>query len=258
MQDTQYLKGRRMRVFAGPNGSGKSTMINQIAKQYDVGVYINPDLIEAELKAKGDVFLGNFKVSNVTVEELDNFITVHSILNKAKSEGFTIDLKYDPETDSIVNLNKLRPSYEAALIADFLRSKLITQGEKLSFESVMSHESKLDIFDFAREHGYKVYLYFICTESPEINKGRVKLRVLEGGHDVDEGRIESRYYKTLKLLKQAVLRTYRAFLWDNSGKEQELILEAFNGTEIRMISENQTPRWREEYLLTGSKPLDKI
>lgn len=212
-----------MRVFAGPNGSGKSTMINQIAKQYSVGVYINPDLIEADLKTTGYVVLGNFKINDLTVDELENFIDNHSILKKAKSEGFTIDLKYDLETNSIVNLNKLRPSYEAALIADFLRRKLIAQGEKLSFESVMSHDSKLEIFDFAREHGYKVYLYFICTESPEINKGRVKLRVLEGGHDVDEDRIESRYYKTLKLLKPAVLRAYRAFLWDNSGKEQLIL-----------------------------------
>lgn len=35
----------------------------------------------------------------------------------------------------------------------------------------------------ASAEGYKVYLYFVSTESPEINKYRVKLRVKEKGHD---------------------------------------------------------------------------
>lgn len=32
--------------------------------------------------------------------------------------------------------------------------------------------------------GYQVYLYYVSTASPEINKFRVELRVREGGHDV--------------------------------------------------------------------------
>ena len=48
--------------------------------------------------------------------------------------------------------------------------------------------------------GYKVYLYFISTESPEINKFRVEARKAKKGHDVPEDKIVSRYYGSLDLL----------------------------------------------------------
>jgi len=39
----------RLRMFAGPNGSGKSTLNTIISKEL-LGVYINPDEIEKEIK----------------------------------------------------------------------------------------------------------------------------------------------------------------------------------------------------------------
>lgn len=68
----------------------------------------------------------------------------------------------------------------------------------------------------ATDAGYKVYLYFVSTESPEINKYRVKLRVMEGGHDVPSDRIESRYYRSLELIYKASEIAYQAFFFDNS------------------------------------------
>ena len=34
-------------MFAGPNGSGKSTLIQEVKKNYNVGIFINADEIEA-------------------------------------------------------------------------------------------------------------------------------------------------------------------------------------------------------------------
>ena len=39
----------RLRIFAGPNGSGKSTLQKVISKEL-LGIYINPDEIEEEIK----------------------------------------------------------------------------------------------------------------------------------------------------------------------------------------------------------------
>lgn len=39
----------RVRMFAGPNGSGKST-IKSVTGRELLGVYVNPDEIEAEIK----------------------------------------------------------------------------------------------------------------------------------------------------------------------------------------------------------------
>jgi predicted ABC-type ATPase len=68
----------------------------------------------------------------------------------------------------------------------------------------------------AQRAGYKVYLYFVSTESPEINKYRVQLRVKNGGHNVDPEKITQRYYRSLDLLFEAAQLSYQAFFIDNS------------------------------------------
>ena len=42
---------KRFRMFAGPNGSGKSTLIEDVKKHYNVGYFINADVIEKQLNA---------------------------------------------------------------------------------------------------------------------------------------------------------------------------------------------------------------
>lgn len=236
-----------MRVFAGPNGSGKSTIFDQIQTEFDIGFYINPDLIEQELKSKGFLNLSDFGINDIISATFPKFIEHHSIIKKAQRENLEINLSLDTGRNIIVNNNDFTHSYEASLLADFLRIKLIEQGKKLTFETVMSHPSKLDIFEFAQQHGYKVYLYFICTESPEINIARVAQRVHQGGHNVEINKIKERYSKALNLLKPAAAKTFRTFVWDNSKKEPELILEIENGKEVTQIS-NHLPNWVDNAL----------
>lgn len=50
-------KIKRLRVFAGPNGSGKSTLFDQISTKFNVGHFINSDLIEKEISEKGFIHL---------------------------------------------------------------------------------------------------------------------------------------------------------------------------------------------------------
>ena len=45
----------RLRMFAGPNGSGKSTIKDVINKEL-LGIYINPDDIEKNIKENGYLF----------------------------------------------------------------------------------------------------------------------------------------------------------------------------------------------------------
>ncbi len=49
----------RLRMFAGPNGSGKSTMKSVLRREL-LGVYINPDEIEAEIRQYDFLDLSRF------------------------------------------------------------------------------------------------------------------------------------------------------------------------------------------------------
>jgi predicted ABC-type ATPase len=87
-------------------------------------------------------------------------------------------------------------------LADFIRQQLLINGISFTFETVMSHESKVDFLHKAKSNGYRVYLYFISTEDPEINISRVKVRVAQHGHHVDPEVIKTRYNKSLSHLKK--------------------------------------------------------
>ena len=70
----------RLRMFAGPNGSGKSTLNTIVSKEL-LGVYINPDEIEKEIK-KFD-FLDLFNYGIVAKEsEVLSFFNAHPLLQK--------------------------------------------------------------------------------------------------------------------------------------------------------------------------------
>ena len=87
-------------------------------------------------------------------------------------------------------------------------------------------------------------MYFIVTDNWRLNIERVKLRVKQGGHDVDDKKIEDRYYRSLKLFKQAAAITNDAFLIDNS-KDFNLLAEARNGRAITVSDDY--PDWLRKY-----------
>jgi len=241
-----YLRNRRLRVFGGPNGSGKSTILNQIDSKFDLGYYINADEIEKQLKSTQKVDLTDFGIFDFNHRKFKNAYQNHSIIKKARKDGYEIDLFF--KNNSIINPDKKSHSYEAAFLADILRKELLTLGKKFAYETVMSHESKIDFFKKSQKTGYKKYLYFISTESPIINIERVKQRVELGGHPVAIKKIESRYYNSLKNLKSAVQNTYRTFIFDNSGSKPNLVLEVFKGDEVTFYN-NEIPHWVDKYLL---------
>ncbi len=218
-----------------------------IKSSFDIGHYVNADDIEKTLLSKRSINISTFKIAPDS-KDFTKFIENHSLTAKARSRGFDIQLKVSNNEISILPLNQ-QLSYESALIADYIRSMLIRQGKKITFETVMSHPSKVETLRMARKNGYKNYLYFICTSSPEINVERVDLRVKRGGHHVDTELIVKRYYNSLNLLKEAVTETFRTFVWDNSGRKPKLILEVTNGHDVT-IKSTEIPLWVDEYLLS--------
>lgn len=238
--------GNRFRLFAGPNGSGKSTIFRQIDKDFDIGYYVNADDIENQLGKSNFIDLKNFGLENSSSSKFQSFLKSHSLVEKAIKEGYKIDVFL--EKGKIINPSVNTHSYEAAFISDFLRAELIKSNKKITCETVMSHPSKLDLLDFSNSKGYKNYLYFICTSSPKINIERVNLRVKQGGHSVNEEKIIQRYYRSLTLLREATKKTYRTFVWDNSGEEPKLILEVFKGYKVTYLNKD-VPYWVDKYLL---------
>lgn len=149
----------------------------------------------------------------------------------------------------------------AQLIARYLREELLGQHPRFSFETVFSHPSNLEIMYRAVAAGYKVYLYFVATESVEINKYRVTLRVQQGGHYVDPDKIEQRYYRALQLLSEAAAICHRVYFFDNSleqnatQKPNTLVASASRKGKAMLFEQEgqRLPKWVIRYYLDKQK-----
>lgn len=233
----------RLRMFAGPNGSGKSTIKSVINPEL-LGVYINPDEIEIDVRNNQFLDLQTYSVTTTSEEILAFFVNspllVKASLNKEAKHLRFRDNKlffYDVGVDS----------YFASVAADFIRKKLIGIKNSFSFETVMSSPDKIDLLRFSQEQGYRNYLYYVATEDPDINISRVRNRVNMGGHSVPEDKIVTRYKRSLDLLMQAVQLTHRAYIFDNSSHEHIWLAEITNGRSLEMKT-NLLPIWFQKSL----------
>ncbi len=207
---------------------------------------MNADNIEAELKISNSIKLTDYVDIDVSNDFLQKYIKDHSILQKANDSGLSISLVIE---NSIISSNNSTPnSYETSLLVDFIRHILLSNMKKITFETVMSHKSKVELLKETEKLGYKNYLYYISTDDVDLNISRVKERVKEGGHDVPKDKISKRYFNSLKLLHEAVKYTYRTYVFDNSEDEAILILEIFNNEII--IHSNYIPDWVDRWLLS--------
>lgn len=243
-----------MRIFAGPNGSGKSTII-QAVREYrikeipvDFGIYVNADDIVALLRNN------NFRFSDygvrTTRKEFISTVLTSGLINKNFTEkSFRSSFNLNSKQQFILK-DRTADDRLAQILADFLRKELVQKAKKFSFETVFSHPSKLAIMQDAKEKGYKVYLYFVSTESPEINIYRVQLRKIKGGHDVPPHKIRTRYERSLNLMFEASQLAYQVYFFDNSKDQPKLFahFKNINGKKKwDKIKKNEVPEWFKKY-----------
>ena len=101
------------------------------------------------------------------------------------------------------------------------RENCIAENKSLIFETVLSTTEKVDFIVKAKQKGYFVRLFFVCTNSPQLNAFRVAARVLKGGHDVPISKIISRYGKSMENAVDVAKIADRAYFYDNSENEKE-------------------------------------
>lgn len=246
------IQSKRLRILAGPNGSGKSTVVKKITSTYYCGPYVNADEIQDALNQKKVLNLSAGYGLTASAEKFEQYLQEEgkSWLAKARSEDATVRLRFS-ENNLIVPADEAAGSYDAAIAADFIRHRLLAHDSTFTFETVLSHPSKLAFMMDAKALGFKNYLYFVCTVDPEINIARIAQRVKLKGHDVPQAKVIKRYYESLDLLKDLIPQTHRTYLFDNSVEDSEISIigEIENGTVFKPNTE-EFPWWVVDYVLT--------
>ena len=230
----------RMRMFAGPNGSGKSTLKSVVPMNL-LGVYLNPDEIEADIRRCGFFNPRAYQV-DATEAELHAHLMASPLLIQAGMIPALSGLRWD--ADRLVFGGQLVNAYHASALTGFLRARLLSRRISFSFETVMSSPDKIAVMAEAQRLGFRTYLYYIATDDPQINIARVQTRVAMGGHGVPADKIVSRYHRSLALLPEAIRVSHRAYLFDNSrqGGEKAWIAEVTDGHDLTLRCD-ELPRW---------------
>ena len=141
-----------------------------------------------------------------------------------------LDCKEFVNADEIAKgLSPFQPekvSIEAGRIMLNRINELIEENQNFAFETTLSSRSYKNKIVEAKNKGYRVTLLFFWLQNVDLAKERVKIRVQEGGHNINPEIIHRRYYKGINNLFDVYLPIIDgALIFDNSAGKHELLAE---------------------------------
>lgn len=120
----------------------------------------------------------------------------------------------------------------------------IKNKQNLTQETTLSSHQPIKTAKQALEAGYKVELFYIGLDSYGQSVERVENRVKNGGHDIDNELIKSRFEKRFVNLIKIMPLCNVVHFYDNVNGFRELA--EFRNNEF-YYSANTTPKWFEEF-----------
>jgi predicted ABC-type ATPase len=103
--------------------------------------------------------------------------------------------------------------------------KNISERKSFIWESVMSSDHYIRVFEKAKTAKYEIILLYVFLDFPEANIARIKKRVVLGGHFVPDETVRRRFYKSIKNFwtASAIADSWKLFY--NGDDSYELIAE---------------------------------
>lgn len=241
------MSKKRLRIFAGPNGSGKTTLKTTLEEQkiFHFHEYLNADDILKQITDTGRYPL----LKDEIFEDLKHFAEHSSYGQSVKSYFLNGDIVC--AQNCLFFEGSALNAYTVSLLVSYRCNVFIRTGVSFSFETVFSDEHKLDLIEEAKRNGFKVYLYAIATEQPEINRDRIENRVADGGHAVSYEKVLKRYPKSLSNISKSINIVDEAYFWDNSSRDTRFIA-SYDASDLRMeikVSKDVIPRWFDSFII---------
>lgn len=150
-------------------------------------------------------------------------------------------------TDEIVkeigNWKREIDQMKAARIALKKIKSFFEEGISFNQETTLCGNSILKNILKAKESGYKIELYFVSVENPEIAKERIKMRVAKGGHGIADSDVERRFIESRENLKKILNICDDIIIYDNTSfLEAKIFIK--NGKLL--FSDSECPKWMTE------------
>ena len=129
-------------------------------------------------------------------------------------------------------------AFEAGRIMLQRIDELLTKKETFAFETTLSTKSYKNTIKKAKTLGYKTILLFFWLENVDLAKERVRLRVEQGGHNIESEIIERRYARGIKNLFELYLPIVdEIMIFDNSIGDHKLIAYKKQDIQLEIVDE---------------------
>lgn len=126
--------------------------------------------------------------------------------------------------------------------------ELLENNVTFAFETTLSTKCYKAKIIKAKEKGYNIILVYFWLQNVALANERVRIRVLEGGHNTKPDVVERRYYKGIKNLFDIYLPlSDQVLIFDNSGGKHELIAEKLHEKAFGILNVDKFNKLRSYY-----------
>jgi predicted ABC-type ATPase len=127
-------------------------------------------------------------------------------------------------------------------------NELLDSNQNFAFETTLSTKSYKHKIIEAQNKNYKVTLLFFWLQTTELAIERVKTRVQEGGHNIDNEIIKRRYTRGIKNLFEIYLPIVdEVMIFDNSLKNHEIIAIKSKEKELNIFNSIKFANFKKHY-----------
>lgn len=125
--------------------------------------------------------------------------------------------------EDVERLPLAKANLEAVVRIEAWLEASIRAHQTVGVETVLSTDKYRRLVNEAKRRQFEFRLIFVMLISPDLNVQRVRMRVMEGGHDVPETKIRERWFRSLRQLPWFLEQADQAVIFDNSGPLPQLI-----------------------------------
>lgn len=115
---------------------------------------------------------------------------------------------------------------------------LLDSRKSFAIETTLSGKNHIKTIQKAKELGYQVVLIYSYLDSPLLCENRIKIRVLNGGHNIPKDDIIRRFYRS----KENFWDIYKdlADEWNlfYNGTSEYILVAQYANSELEIFSEN--------------------
>lgn len=163
-----------------------------------------------------------------------------------------LDCKEFVNADEIAKgLSPFQPetvSFEAGRIMLNRINELLNENETFAFETTLATRSYKSKILEAKSKGYTVTLLFFWLQTIELAVERVRIRVSEGGHNIDKEVIERRYKRGIRNLFDIYIPIVDgAYIFDNSEGQHQLIANKSSDVDLEIINADKFDILKKHY-----------